>query len=259
MSAQNDKIVCFLFSHSLKLFCIIIFYLGQRLVRSFNFLTLRWWRIHVLAFSQLQCLFVPKCSSGFLESLYPDLVCLGSVVSVLFCWLRLSSALDGAGSFRLLLGLLLPGIPRLESLEREFILSEESSCSVLFIGVPSKQISKQEFPNHVSAQPVKPIPCSVGRIQHWMHFSIFAQLIRAWCWWCQGCGLDAHMGPPLKSWARWSLCVPSTQNILWFCNILYWTPSMYSQYTAAVSDAKINSLWKHSSSNCLPIWILFWS
>lgn len=177
--------------------------------------------------------------------------------AVPFCSLRLSWALDGAGSFRLLLGLLLSVIPCLESLECELILSEETSCSVLFIRVPSKQASKQEFPNNVFAQPVKPIPCSVGRIQYWMHFCIFAQLIRIWCWWCQGCGLDAHMGPSLKSWARWSLCVLSTQNILWLCNIPYWTPSMYSQYTAAVSDAKINSLWKRS--NCLPIWILFWS
>lgn len=39
----------------------------------------------------------------------------------------------------------------LESLGREFILSEETSYFVLFIRVSSKQISKQAFPNNVFA------------------------------------------------------------------------------------------------------------
>lgn len=192
-----------------------------------------------------------KCSLGLLEGVYPDLLCAESVgtfsallapslLSTRWCWF-----------FHLVLELLaVSNGSCLESLEREFILSEQTSYSVLFIRVPSEQISKQEFPNNAFAQHVKPILCCVGRIQYWIEY-ISACLLG----WLEGDANDAYVGHSLKSWAQWSLWVPSNSED---SVIFYIEHTLCSHNAQLLSQMPKSTVWKHSSSN-LSIWILFWS
>lgn len=46
-----------------------------------------------------------------------------------------------------------------------------------------------------------------------------AQLLRAWCLECQGCGFCPCMGHSFKSWTQWSCRSLPSQNILWFYSV----------------------------------------
>lgn len=95
-------------------------------------------------FPAAESLFVFKRSLSLLENVYPQLLCLkivGAFLSVLlapsllstrWCWFFPASAWTPAVS----------GGACLESLEREFILSEKTTYSILFVSPQSKSASK---------------------------------------------------------------------------------------------------------------------